>query len=63
MNNMFLFERSLDNKVEEVIKRYSGGKQSLVFCASKSGMEYIPLIYDIMLIHVRIITRTESTSS
>jgi ATP-dependent DNA helicase HFM1/MER3 len=39
MNNMFLFERSLDNKVEEVIKRYSGGKQSLVFCASKSGCE------------------------
>lgn len=39
MNNMFLFERSLDNKVEEVIKRYSAGKQSLVFCASKSGCE------------------------
>ena len=36
---MFLFERSLDNKVEEVIKRYSDGKQCLVFCASKSGCE------------------------
>jgi hypothetical protein len=36
---MFLFEKSLDNKVDEVIKRYSGGKQALVFCASKSGCE------------------------
>lgn len=39
MNNMFLFERSLDNKVEDVIKRYSDGKQCLVFCASKNGCE------------------------
>jgi ATP-dependent DNA helicase HFM1/MER3 len=39
MKNMFLFERSLDNKVEDVIKQYAGGNQTLVFCASKSGCE------------------------
>ena len=39
IRNMFLFERSLDNKVEDIIKRFSDGKQSLIFCASKSGCE------------------------
>ena len=39
MKNTFLFERSLDSKVEEVIKRYSSGKQTLVFCGSKGGCE------------------------
>lgn len=41
---MFLFERSLDNRVEEVIKRYCDGKQSLVFCSSKSGCERLSLL-------------------
>ena len=41
---MFLFERSLDNKVEDVIKRFSAGKQALIFCASKSGCERLSFL-------------------
>lgn len=51
MKNPFLFEKSLDQKVPEVVRRYpitcmkvrffrySDGKQVIIFCASKLGCE------------------------
>ena len=37
--NIFLFERSLDDRVPEVIRKYSQGRQTLIFCSSKKGTE------------------------
>lgn len=37
--NPFLFEKILDGRVRSVISRYSEGKQTLIFCASKKGAE------------------------
>eukprot|EP01034_Spumella_vulgaris_P025625 gene25625-32101_t len=39
MNNPFLFERSLDEKVGDIVSRYSDGKQTLIFCSSKKSTE------------------------
>jgi ATP-dependent DNA helicase HFM1/MER3 len=39
MRNPFLFEKSLDDRVPDIINRYSAGKQTLIFCASKNGCE------------------------
>ncbi len=39
MNNPFLFERSLDDKVGDMVVRFSEGKQTLVFCSSKKSAE------------------------
>jgi ATP-dependent DNA helicase HFM1/MER3 len=39
MNNPFLFERSLDDKVGDIVTRFSEGKQTLIFCSSKKGAE------------------------
>lgn len=41
--NPFMFEKSLDDKVAEVIRYYSDGKQTLVFCSSKKGTETLSL--------------------
>ena len=38
-HNTFLFEKSMDKHVQGMIQRYAQGKQTLVFCASKSGCE------------------------
>lgn len=38
-NKTFLFDRSLDEKVVEVIRKYSPTKQILIFCCSKKGTE------------------------
>jgi ATP-dependent DNA helicase HFM1/MER3 len=38
-NNIFLFEKSLDDRVQYVIKKYSSDKQTLIFCSSKKGTE------------------------
>ena len=38
-SNLFLFERSLDERVPDVVKTYSDNKQTLVFCSSKKGTE------------------------
>ena len=38
-SNLFLFEKNLDERVPEVVKTYSGGKQTLIFCSSKKGTE------------------------
>lgn len=37
--NTFLFERSLDERVVDVVHSFSGGKQTLVFCSSKRSTE------------------------
>lgn len=37
--NPFLFERSLDDRVPDIVRRYSDGKQVLIFCATKKGTE------------------------
>lgn len=37
--NPFLFEKSLDKRVGEVIHRFSRGKQTLIFCSSKKNAE------------------------
>jgi len=42
-SNPYLFEKSLDAKVTEVIRRYSSGKQTLVFCNTKKGTEALAL--------------------
>lgn len=39
--NPFLFERSLDNKVADVIRRFSDGRQVLIFCSSKKNTETV----------------------
>eukprot|EP01041_Mallomonas_annulata_P014273 gene14273-30372_t len=39
MSNLFLFEKSLDRYVPDLIKQYSHGKQTIVFCASKKNTE------------------------
>lgn len=39
MNNPFLFDKSLDERVGPLILSYSEGKQVLVFCASKKSTE------------------------
>ena len=39
MNNPFLFDKSLDDRVAPLIAQYSEGKQVLVFCASKKSTE------------------------
>jgi ATP-dependent DNA helicase HFM1/MER3 len=38
-SNPFLFEKSLDSKVLDVIRNYSDGKQTLIFCSSKRNTE------------------------
>ncbi len=38
-SNPFLFERSLEPKVKEIILRYGDGKQCIVFCSSKRNAE------------------------
>jgi ATP-dependent DNA helicase HFM1/MER3 len=40
-NNLFLFDKSLDEKVPDVIKRFSANKQSIVFCPSKKNCEQL----------------------
>jgi ATP-dependent DNA helicase HFM1/MER3 len=37
--NPFLFDKSLDNHVSSVIRRYNDGKQTLIFCPSKNSAE------------------------
>lgn len=37
--NTFLFEKSLDEKVPDILHRYSNHQQSLIFCSSKRGTE------------------------
>jgi ATP-dependent DNA helicase HFM1/MER3 len=39
MSNPFLFERSLEGKVKDVIQRFSDHKQTIVFCSSKKNAE------------------------
>lgn len=39
MNNAFLFDKSLDDRVGPLVLKYSEGKQVLVFCASKKSTE------------------------
>lgn len=39
--NPFLFERSLDSKVADVIRRFSDGRQALIFCSSKKNTETV----------------------
>lgn len=43
MGNAFLFDRSLDNKVKDVVQRYSDNKQTLIFCSSKKNAESLAL--------------------
>jgi replicative superfamily II helicase len=43
-HNAFLFERSLDAKVGDIISRYSCGRSSLVFCSSKKSAENVALL-------------------
>jgi replicative superfamily II helicase len=38
-NKTFLFDKSLDEKVVEVVRKYSPTKQILIFCCSKKGTE------------------------
>lgn len=40
-SNVFLFEKSLDEKVVDVIRRYSEGKPTLIFCASKRSTQVL----------------------
>jgi ATP-dependent DNA helicase HFM1/MER3 len=37
--NQFLFERSLDRYLRDLIVTYNGNKQTIVFCSSKKGSE------------------------
>eukprot|EP00981_Chlorochromonas_danica_P001931 scaffold398_cov177-Ochromonas_danica.AAC.30 len=37
--NQYLFEKSLDRHLKDLIKTYSSGRQTLVFCASKKGTQ------------------------
>ena len=37
--NPYLFERSLDERVPELVARFGAGKQVLIFCSSKKGTE------------------------
>ena len=39
MGNSFLFEKSLDDRVADVIRRHSKSRQVLIFCSSKKGCE------------------------
>lgn len=39
VNNPFLFEKSLDERVSDLLVQYSEGKQVLIFCASKNSTE------------------------
>jgi ATP-dependent DNA helicase HFM1/MER3 len=39
MNNPFLFDRSLDERVGPLVMKYSDGRQVLVFCPSKKSTE------------------------
>ena len=41
--NPFLFEKSLGDKVSDVIRTYSDGKQTLIFCSSKKGAESLSI--------------------
>ena len=38
-NNLYLFEKFLDDKVHSIVKEFSSGKQTLIFCSSKKGTE------------------------
>jgi ATP-dependent DNA helicase HFM1/MER3 len=38
-----LFEKGLDEKVSDVIRNFSDGKQALIFCSSKKGTEILSL--------------------
>jgi ATP-dependent DNA helicase HFM1/MER3 len=40
-NNIYLFEKSLDEKVPEVIRKFSDGLQSIIFCSSKKNCEQL----------------------
>lgn len=42
--NPFLFEQSLDSKVFDIVRNYSDGKQTLIFCSSKKGAEKLCLL-------------------
>ncbi len=39
LSNTFLFEKSLDERVIEVINKYSNSQQTLIFCSSKKSSE------------------------
>lgn len=39
--NPFLFDKSLDSHVSNIIRRYSDGKQTLIFCPSKNSSEIL----------------------
>lgn len=43
MGNPFLFDRSLDNRVKDVIAKYSEGKQTLIFCSSKNNAQNLAM--------------------
>lgn len=40
-NNLYLFDKSLDGKVADVIRQFSDGKQVLIFCSSKKATEIL----------------------
>lgn len=40
----FLFERALDARVPDLIKRFSNNRQTLIFCSSKKGAENLAMI-------------------
>ncbi|RYH08476.1 hypothetical protein EON65_40875 [archaeon] len=37
--NQFLFEKGLDRYLKDLILKYDGGRQTIVFCASKKGTQ------------------------
>jgi ATP-dependent DNA helicase HFM1/MER3 len=43
MGNPYLFDRSLDNQVKDVVLRYSSGRQTLIFCSSKTNTQNLAL--------------------
>ncbi len=43
MGNPFLFDRSLDNRVKDVIMKYCEGKQTLIFCSSKNNAQNLTI--------------------
>lgn len=41
MGNPYLFEKSLDKRVKDIILRYNDNKQTLIFCSSKKNAEHL----------------------
>ena len=41
MANVYLFEKTLDEKVADVVRRFSDQKQVLIFCPTKKGAEVL----------------------